>query len=63
MRDDPYRLDSARFGKCARCGTPLKGKPAIYWPRLRRAFCLACGEDEYRSARALIREEDTGMPC
>jgi len=59
MTGDPRRL-VAKFGNCPKCGTPLKGKPAIYWPRLRQAFCEPCGEVDYLEALALCHEEDTG---
>ena len=63
MKGDPYILRPARFGTCAMCGRPLKGMDAVYWPRLRKAVCLECGEQDYRAAVALCREEDTGIPC
>lgn len=38
----------ARFGRCAKCGTDIKGKRAAYFPNGKVCFCEKCGEPEMR---------------
>ena len=52
----------AKFGTCKQCGKALKGLEVIYWPRLRQAYCLECGEEDYLQAKSACYEEDYGMP-
>jgi len=56
-KGDPYVI-IAKFGTCKTCGTPLKGKEAIFWPLPRVIYCKSCGEPDYRKARALIDDEE-----
>ncbi|MEI6150496.1 MAG: hypothetical protein WCS01_15460 [bacterium] len=42
---DP-RWITAKFGTCAKCGKPLAGKPAIYFPNGKTCFCEECGRPE-----------------
>jgi len=34
---------TAHFGCCHECGRSLKGRLVLWWPRMRWAFCEACG--------------------
>jgi hypothetical protein len=55
---DPYWL-TAKYGKCAKCGIPVKGKRAFYYPKGKHVYCEACGEIESARFNAEIEDEDS----
>ena len=56
-KDDP-RWIIARFGTCARCEQPLKGKRAAYFPNGRTIFCEKCGQSEMAAFESAAFDED-----
>lgn len=52
MRHKTYKMDpywtTGRFGNCAECGKPVKGKRIFYFPATKTAYCEACGEKHAR---------------
>jgi len=63
MRGDPYWLKRARFGKCAECGAPVKGKRALYFPLTRSIFCEKCGETHWRQFLSEAADEEAYQGC
>jgi hypothetical protein len=54
---DPYWL-MAKFGKCCKCGVPVKGKRAFYYPKDKSVFCEKCGESESNYFDGAAQDED-----
>ena len=54
--EDP-RWIRAKFGNCARCEQPLKGKRAAYFPNGRTVFCEKCGQTEMAAFDAAAFDE------
>lgn len=40
----------AKFGNCAECGAPIKGKEVFYYPKHKQCFCKDCGAAQKNSA-------------
>lgn len=58
-KNDPYPLKVKFNSTCATCGCMLpKGANVYYWPSSRKVYCLACGEEDYRSFRESAVDEE-----
>ena len=46
-----------KFGTCARCEAPLKGKRVAYFPNGKTCFCEKCGQTEMAAFEAAAFDE------
>jgi hypothetical protein len=53
---DP-RWITAKYGHCAKCGRPLTGKPAVYFPNGKVCFCQDCGRPEMQAFESAAFDE------
>ncbi len=57
--NDPRKITSKFDSSCTTCGKKIrKGDTFYYWPLTRTAYCLVCGEKDYREFLLNAQDED-----